>query len=300
MTFNDNARFDTGRVQRRGRGAGTQMAIGGGAGGIVIVLLYVLFQMFAGGSVDLNAFGGPGVEPQDETSQQDFDERCATGASANEYADCRVAGTIASLDSYWEEALPSVGIDLRYPGVVIFDQTTQTGCGPASSSTGPFYCPTDETIYVDVTFFDELTTQFGASSGPLAQMYVIAHEYGHHLQNQLGIFDIADRTETGEDSDSVKVELMADCLAGAWAGHAATTTDASGVTLIEPLTRADVEDALSAAAAVGDDRIQQATQGEVNPHTFTHGSAKQRTSAFETGYTRGTVAACDAFGVVGG
>ena len=130
-------------------------------------------------------------------------------------------------------------------------------------------------------------------------MYVVAHEYGHHIQHQLGVFDVADTSQTGEGSDSVKVELMADCLAGVWAGHAATTEDADGVTLIKPLTDQDVSDALSAAAAVGDDRIQQQSTGSVNESAFTHGSAEERQAAFTTGYTKGTATACDSFGVIG-
>lgn len=298
MTFNENARIDSSRVQRRGRSPGGMVAVGGGAGGLVVVLLYLVLQLLGGGG-DLNELGGLGAMPEDDTQAGDFEERCVTGADANLYADCRVAGAITSLDDYWTDALPAAGMSLRYPGVVVFDQQTSTGCGFATSATGPFYCPADETIYVDTSFFQVLQSQFGASGGPLAQMYVIAHEYGHHLQNQLGVFAIANRQDAGEDSDSVKVELMADCLAGVWVGHAATTTDASGTTLLQPLTQTDVEDALSAAAAVGDDRIQQATQGHVTPHTFTHGSAEQRRDAFIAGYERGTVAACDTFDVLG-
>ena len=274
------------------------VAIGGGAGGIVVALLFLVLQLMGGGSV--NDLGGLGSMPQDDTSSGDFQERCATGAAANEYADCRVAGAITSLDAYWTDALPAAGTSLRYPGVVVFDDQTTTACGTGSGSTGPFYCPGDETIYLDTTFFDVLESQFGASGGPLAEMYVVAHEYGHHLENQLGVFDVANRADAGAGSDSVKVELMADCLAGVWVGHAATTKDASGNTLLEPLSQSQVEDAMSAAAAVGDDRIQEATQGEVDPHTFTHGSAEERVEAFVTGYERGTVAACDSFGVVSG
>jgi predicted metalloprotease len=296
VTFNEGARIDPGRVQRRGRSAGGMVAVGGGAGGLLVVVLFLVIQLLGGGS--LTDLGGVGNAPEDQTQAQDFAERCTTGADANRDTDCRVAGTIVSLDDYWVSALPAAGMDLRFPGVVIFDEQTNSGCGTASSAMGPFYCPPDETIYLDATFFAQLESEYGASGGPLAQMYVVAHEYGHHLQNQLGVFDIADRSGTGPDSDSVKVELMADCLAGVWAGHAATTEDASGTTLLQPLTQQDVNDALSAAGAVGDDRIQEATQGEVTPHTFSHGTAEQRQEAFITGYENGTVAACDTFGVL--
>ena len=195
--------------------------------------------------------------------------------------------------------MPGLGAQLALPGIVVFDNSAQSACGTASAATGPFYCPTDQTIYLDVAFFDELETKYGSSGGPLAQMYVVAHEYGHHIQHQLGVFDVADTSQTGEGSDSVKVELMADCLAGVWAGHAATTQDADGVTLIKPLTQQDVNDALSAAAAVGDDRIQQQATGHVDESAFTHGSAEERQAAFTTGYSKGTATACDSFNVIG-
>jgi len=195
--------------------------------------------------------------------------------------------------------MPAVGESFKLPGVVIFDTTTSTACGTGSAQMGPFYCPLDETIYLDTGFFNDLETHYGASGGPLAQMYVVAHEYGHHIENTIGVFEVANRTDTGSDSDSVKVELMADCLAGVWAGHAASTKDADGVALIKPLTEQDVKDALSAAAAVGDDRIQEQATGRVDESSFTHGSAAQRQDAFTTGYTKGTITACDAFGLLG-
>jgi predicted metalloprotease len=299
VTFNEGASIDPGRVQRRGRGAGGGIAVGGGVGGVVIVLLFLLMQFLGGGDGSSGLDGLSGAT-EDQTTSQDFAAECQTGADANASADCRVAGTIMSLDDYWADAMPALGEELALPGVVVFDDSTQSGCGMASAATGPFYCPPDQTIYLDVAFFDDLENNYGASGGPLAQMYVVAHEYGHHIEHQLGVFEVADRSGTGEDSDSVKVELMADCLAGVWAGHAATTTDANGVTLIKPLTQQDVNDALSAAAAVGDDRIQQQATGQVDESAFTHGSAEQRQQAFVTGYTKGTATACDAFGVIGG
>lgn len=298
MTFNEGSSINSGRVQRRRGGAGSGVAIGGGAGGIVIVLLFVLFQFLGGGDAS-SSLNGLTNNAQDETTDGSFAENCKTGADANASADCRVAGTITSLDDYWSDAMPALGKQLTLPGIVVFDNSTSTACGTASSASGPFYCPTDQTIYLDVAFFDELESKYGASGGPLAQMYVVAHEYGHHIQNELGVFDVANRGDTGADSDSVKVELMADCLAGVWAGHAATTEDANGVTLIQPLTQQDVNDALSAAAAVGDDRIQQQATGHVDESAFTHGSAEERQNAFTTGYTKGTATACDTFGVIG-
>ncbi len=300
MSFNEGTRLDPSRVQRRGRGGAGGVAVGGGIGGLIMVLLLMLFN------IDPSTIGldsgsnGPGAAgPDDATQQQDFEQRCATGASANEYADCRVLATIESLDAYWNDALPAVGVNNRLPGVVVFDQSTSSGCGQATQQTGPFYCPPDETLYMDTTFFQELS-QFGFEQGNLAEAYVVAHEYGHHIQNTLGIFDIADRTSTGPNSDTVKVELMADCLAGVWVGNAATVPDPeTGLPFLEPITDEQLQNALAAAESVGDDRIQETVGGQANPHTYTHGTSAQRAEAFVSGYNNGTVASCDLFGVVG-
>lgn len=301
MTFSEGTRLDPNRVQRRGAGGvGGGVAIGGGIGGVVIVILALLFGVDPS-TLSLDS-GSPGLGgaagAQDDTAQQDFASRCTTGADANTEADCRVLAVIESLDAYWTDALPAAGFRHELPGVVVFDQATSSGCGMASSATGPFYCPPDQTMYIDTTFFASLAS-FGFEEGNLAEAYVIAHEYGHHIENELGVFDIADRSGSGANSDSVKVELMADCLAGVWVGHAAFTPDPdTGVPFLEPISQEQLDNALAAAASVGDDRIQEATQGEVNPHTFTHGSSQQRTDAFAAGYTNGTVASCDAFGVL--
>lgn len=300
MSFNEGTRLDPSRVQRRGPGgAKGGMAIGGGLGGLVIVVLALIL------GIDPSALGldtssqGTTTTVQDDTAQQDFDSRCVTGASANEYADCRVLAVVESLDAYWADALPAAGFTNSLPGIVVFDQSTPSPCGTATSATGPFYCPSDQTLYVDTTFFNSLS-EFGYENGNLAEAYVVAHEYGHHIENELGIFSIADRSGTGTNSDSVKVELMADCLAGVWVGHAATTPDPdTGLPFLEPVTQEQLDNALAAAASVGDDRIQQTIQGEVSPHTFTHGTSQQRTDAFIAGYTNGTVASCDTFGVIG-
>ncbi|MFB9956862.1 neutral zinc metallopeptidase [Cellulomonas denverensis] len=215
--------------------------------------------------------------------------------------DCRLSATVEALDSYWVEALPAAGVGATaeqiQPGVVSFEQATTTGCGQASASTGPFYCPPDRTIYLDLGFYDLLSSQYGASGGSLAEMYVVAHEYGHHIQQLTGVFDRTDRSGTGDDSDSVRVELQADCYAGLWAGHAASTQDPeTGVTYLEPIRESELADALSAAAAVGDDHIQQQSGGGVDPDSWTHGSSEQRRRWFTTGYQRGTLDACDTFG----
>jgi len=298
MTFRDDARLNPSRVQRRGRATGaTGMAIGGGLGGLILVIV----GMFLG--VDLSALGiggdaGSSVTVADPERQADFESRCNSGEAANEYSDCRVAGTVNSLDSYWSSAAPAAGFDFEYPGIVIFDDVTSTACGTASSQTGPFYCPPDQTIYIDVTFFDVLVQRFGSSDGPLAEMYVVAHEYGHHIQQLAGVFDVADRSGSGADSDSVQVELMADCFAGVWASHAASAPGPDGTPYLQPLTKEDILDAVEAARAVGDDRIMEASQGYADPDQFTHGTSEQRVEAFLAGYRSGLPNTCDYFNVI--
>jgi hypothetical protein len=186
----------------------------------------------------------------------------------------------------------------RQPQLIIVDGSTPTSCGTASNATGPFYCPPEETVYIDPTFFDVLEQQFGDKAGDLAQLYVLAHEYGHHIQQITGIFDQYPNNGTGPDSNGVRTELQADCFAGAWVADAAQQTDAHGVAYIQTPTDAQIDDALAAAAAVGDDHIQQQSSGVVNPESWTHGSSEQRQRWFMTGY-QGGPQACNTFGVSG-
>jgi predicted metalloprotease len=299
MTFDDDARIDTSKVTRR-RGRGRTTGIAAGGGGLLVVVAVILVQQFTG--VDLSGIvGGAGGGSGSGAGQQQDEaiEGCTTGAEANASVECRMAGAADSLDTYWTTAAPEVGIaDYVSPGFSLFDAATTTGCGEASSATGPFYCPPDQRLFVDTTFFDELRTRFGASGGPLAQMYVVGHEWGHHIQQLSGAFDRADRTGTGPTSDSVRLEVQADCYAGAWVGAASQIRDDSGTAFLEPVSGAEVRDALDAAAAVGDDRIQAASGGEVDPHTWTHGSAEQRQRWFEAGRAGGPTA-CDTFAVPG-
>lgn len=283
MTFNDNANIGGGKVSKRGRNTG--IAVGGGLGTIALFLL----AQFLG--VDLSGLTG-GAEPQSSGSSL---ANCQTGADANADIECRMKGAAASLDAYWSTELPAEGQAYQPPQpTVLFTGGTGTGCGAASSATGPFYCPPDATIYIDTAFFGELRTRFGSSGGPLAEMYVIAHEWGHHIQNLTGALEKSQDGRTGAGSASVRVELQADCFAGAWAASASTTADASGVPFLEPITQAQIRDALSAASAVGDDRIQAATQGQVNPEGWTHGSSEQRQRWFLTGFDQGA-GNCDTF-----
>ncbi|MDO9379966.1 MAG: neutral zinc metallopeptidase [Nocardioidaceae bacterium] len=297
MTFREGAQLDTSQVTSGGGGRGGAI-IGGGAGSI---LLLVLGLIFGGDVLGGSGGGGLGFDPgsisqqgqQDGLSGKAFEE-CQTGADANANDTCRVIGTVNSVQDYWQDALPADGNrEYREARTVLYSGQTQSPCGTASMATGPFYCPSDEQVYIDASFFDELTRTYGADGGALAQMYVVAHEYGHHVQQVLGVLGAAQRDRQGAESGSVRIELMADCLAGVWANHASTTRDESGEALLEPLTRRDVESALSAAAAVGDDRIQQASGGQVNPEAWTHGSAAQRQRWFTTGYESGTLQRCD-------
>jgi len=294
MTFNEGANLDTSQVIG-GKAGGV---IGGGIGGLVLMLLIAFLggnPLGGGGSsagLDLNQVLAGGSQG----GSVDFSQ-CQSGADANRDDVCRVIGTVNSTQDYWTDALPrDVNRQYREAQTVLFSGTTSSACGTASSATGPFYCPSDERVYIDASFFDELSTQFGADGGNLAQMYVVAHEYGHHVQNILGILSRAQDGTTGPRSGGVRVELMADCLAGVWANHAAQTQDKDGVSLIKPLTRSDIDSALSAAAAVGDDHIQQTMGGgRVNPESWTHGSSESRQRWFITGYESGNLNQCDTF-----
>ena len=290
MTFDDNARIDTSHVRRRGRGA----AIGAGAGGLGLIgVILLLLGPILG--VDLSGLvggtgGGTGTSEEQELTE------CGTGSAANESIDCRIVAAADSLDTYWSAELPQYGVEYRSTGVILFSGQTETGCGTASSAIGPFYCPSDETVYMDTGFFDELRTRFGSSGGPLAEMYVVAHEWAHHIQNISGIMNGLNLQASGPGSDGVRLELQADCFAGAWVGAAPTILDANGTPFLEPVSDAEIRDALSAAAAVGDDRIQSSMGGGVNPEVWTHGSSDSRQRWFVAGL-QGGPQACNTFEV---
>jgi predicted metalloprotease len=236
--------------------------------------------------VDPNAGGGTGTSPTDSSLEQ-----CQTGEDANENLDCRMKGAAASLEEFWSNTLDGA----TPTEIALFTGGVDTGCGGATSAVGPFYCPRDQVIYIDTAFFDQLKTQFGSSGGPLAQLYVVGHEWGHHIQNITGVMNNLDLQTTGPTSDGVRLELQADCFAGAWIAGASTTLDDSGTPYLEPPTQDQIRDALSAAAAVGDDNIQEQTQGQVQPETWTHGSSDARQKWFLVGYEQGANA-CDTFG----
>jgi predicted metalloprotease len=278
MSFNPNARLDPGQVQdRRGRGGG--IAIGGGIGTIILVAAYLLL----GGNIgDLG--GVVGQQPAGPVASGDL-SACQTGTDANQKEDCRIVGYINSIQAYWQDEFSASGETYQPAQTVLFSGTTQSGCGTASTDVGPFYCPVDKMVYLDLGFFDELETRFGARGGRFAEAYVVAHEYGHHVQDLLGHLG-SGSAQAGAGGQSVQIELQADCFGGVWADHAVSTG------FINELTDQDIADSLDAAGAVGDDRIQQQTQGSVNPDTWTHGSSAQRQSAFRTGYQGGDPAQC--------
>jgi len=265
--------------------------VGGGAG-IVGVVVVLLFQLLGGGGGDLGGALGAleGVQTGGQGASSEPIQGCETGADAERSQECRIVAVVNSIQDIWAQQLQGY-----QPAVTNFftGSVTTGGCGSASSAVGPFYCPADSQVYIDLGFFDDLESRFGARGGDFAEAYVLAHEYGHHVQNQIGV-----RAErgSGPESDAVRQELQADCFAGMWAHHATTTPDpATGEVLILELTEEDIDEALSAAAAVGDDRIQEAATGDVDPHTWTHGSAEQRQAWFLTGYRSGDPQRCDTF-----
>jgi predicted metalloprotease len=278
MRFRRDAGLDTSQIEdRRGAGGGMGMpgipvAVGGGGLGLVVLIAFVILQAVGGGATS-SAY-----------TPSDLAASCRTGADANAQEDCRIVGEVNSVQAYWSKALPAY-VPAK---TVFFTGSTATGCGTATSDVGPFYCPADKHVYIDLGFFDELRTRFGARGGPFAQAYVLAHEYGHHVQDIGGTLSRA-QEGSGPQGGSVRTELQADCLAGVWAKHAEQTGFITGI------TKADVADALDAAAAVGDDRIQQKAQGRVNPESWTHGSSAQRDHWFTAGYESGKRGACDTF-----
>ena len=288
MTFNEGIRIDTSTTSSRGRGgmSGRGMAVGGGVGGLVIVLIALFF------GIDPGTLTGGQTPLGDERSGVVDYSHCKTGADANRDVVCRVIATGNSLDQVWKGQVRGYAP----PELVLFRGAVDTACGQADSSVGPFYCPADRTVYIDTSFYDVLVDQFGSSGGPLAQEYVIAHEYGHHLQNLLGDIGKAQQGVQGAQGNSVRTELQADCYAGVWAHHAAVTNAPGSETpFLEPLSDKDIADALSAAASVGDDNIQRKATGRVHPESWTHGSAAQRQHWFTVGYQTGDARRCDTY-----
>ena len=287
MSFNRNSRLDPSQVEdRRGqRGRGTAIAVGGGGIGLVLTILYVLLT----GNLPSSATVDGGQEPaatEYPGGINDLESQCQTGADANAREDCRIVGFVNSIQSFWTDEFARRGSEYTPADTVLFTEVTDAACGTASSAMGPFYCPLDQKVYLDLSFFNELQTRFGAEGGSFAEAYVLAHEYGHHVQDLVGALSNSSNA-TGPQSESVQTELQADCLAGVWAYHATETG------FLAQVTQQDIAQSVDAAAAVGDDRIQRETQGYVSPESWTHGSSEQRQLALQDGLQSGDLATCD-------
>jgi predicted metalloprotease len=300
MELNENAQIDTDQVTdsrgSAGRGGlgGLGIPVGGGLIGTLITI----------GLVVLGAVVGPGLlnggKEGTGGGSGDLGQTCAaSNPDRFKLPECRNTLYINSIQNYWQKALPE-GFGKAYQKVdtVFFAQAVNTGCGPADSGVGPFYCPEDNLVYIDLTFYTELANRFGAK-GEFAQPYVLAHEYGHHVQTLLGTESQVRRQQQRDPGNanklSVMMELQADCFAGAWAKHATETTDAGGQPIFKSITQADIDQALDAAAAIGDDTIQKKAGGRVDESKFTHGTSEQRKNSFGKGYATGDPKQCDTF-----
>jgi len=277
---------ESGNVEdRRGMGFGRGgMAVGGGCGTIIVIALALIFgvdpgQLLSGGG------GGPAEGPPPASRPSG-----APGAPQDDEGGRFVRRVLATTEDVWNDIFQRNGSRYREPNLVLFEQQVQSACGVAGASVGPFYCPGDEKVYIDLSFFRDLSQRFRAP-GDFAQAYVIAHEVGHHVQNILGTSDKVtqlQRRAGGAEANqlSVRLELQADCYAGVWGFYAKQQN------ILDP---GDLEEALGAASAIGDDRLQRDTQGRVTPDSFTHGSSAQRMRWFKLGFDSGDIRRCDTF-----
>lgn len=282
MQYNEGARLDPSQMGSGGRRGGG-IALGGGMS-IIVLILAVLF-----GFNPSEIMGGlPGQAPA--PANDDAFAQCRTGADIKTNRECRYVAYTNSVQAYWADVLPGY----EKTKTVIFEGSIATGCGTATSQVGPFFCPNDDTIYLDDGFFEQmLTGQLGAQGGDAAEAYVIAHEYGHYIQDLTGVLGKVQAAgqQTGPDSPQVRLELQADCYAGAWFANA--TRDPNSP--IAGLTQDDLNRAVDAAIAVGDDRIQEASSGRVSPESWTHGSSADRRRWLATGFNSGDPSQCNTF-----
>ncbi len=266
---------------RRGSGVGRPLAVGGGIGTVVVALIVMLL---GGDPSDVGVGQGPAAGPGTGGAGMSADPR-------QEEAKQFVSVILADTEDTWPGLLEPVGVQYQQPRLVLFSDAVQSACGFQESAVGPFYCPPDQRVYLDLTFFDELGRRFGAP-GDFAQAYVVAHEVGHHVQNLLGVSDqvhaARGRMPRAEaNALTVPQELQADCFAGIWAHHAQKQR--------QVLEEGDLEEGLGAASAIGDDTLQKRAQGRVVPESFTHGSSAQRVFWFRRGLEQGRLEACDTF-----
>jgi predicted metalloprotease len=304
MTF-DNSNIDLSGVDDRrgspggglGGGLGGRRGMAVGGGGVVGLVVLVLVVLLGGnplaGQANLGLPGGVDAPAGTGESREELQARCSSSEALDTYVDCRLIKAYNVLNDTWSEEFTARGRTYEPPGLVFFSRAVSTGCGTATSEVGPFYCPADRSMYFDLQFLEQLQQQFGAS-GRFAQIYILAHEGGHHLQTLLGIEPQVRRAQRADprrtNELSVRLELQADCLAGVWS-TLADRNEGEGLVLSEQ----DVREALGAAAAVGDDRIQEKVQGRISPEGFTHGSAEQRQRWLDTGLRSADLDACDTF-----
>ena len=287
MSFNNKSRLDPNQVEdRRGQRVGRTLAVGGGGLTLVIVVVAMIFGVDLTSLTDAQPVQYSNESPGEVSNLQ---AECQTGADANERQDCRIVGFVNSIQSFWAEEFVRLGGEYTPADTVLFTEATEAACGYASAAMGPFYCPRDQKVYLDLDFFNDLMARLGAQGGSFAEAYVLSHEYGHHVQNLLGLLSKSSNA-TGPESEAVEIELQADCLAGIWFFHATSTG------YLTQLTDQDIAQSLDAAASVGDDRIQRQTQGYVSPESWTHGSSEQRQLALKDGLQSGDINTCESPG----
>jgi predicted metalloprotease len=302
MELNENADIDTSQVEdARGSGGGGGGGFGGlpipGGGGGIVGLIIGVLVLVVGGYFGITKGTGGGSNSGDNKA---ISTECADGQSAKQKLDCRNVLYVNSIQAFWTSGMPEYfGKKYEAAPTQFFQDRTNTGCGAADSGVGPFYCPADNKVYIDLTFYQVLAKQLGAP-GEFAQPYVLAHEYGHHIQDLVGTEAQMRQQQQGASGAaknllSVKLELQADCYAGVWAKHATETKSKNGQAIFKSLTAEDIQQGIQTAGQIGDDTLQKQSGNEVNPQEFTHGTSADRQKWFSAGYNSGTPKNCDTF-----